>query len=121
MRLNYAPRRAYRTYPWTSGHAAIACYQKRNSGGYAEEDPALLQITEKLGLPPLGDQCWARSPLVYLVEAADDICYALIDLEDGLEMELLRYSEVEDLLLGLVGDDLPETYRLLGPQDSTRR
>src|SRR5690554_7387098 len=36
-------------------------------------------------------------------------------------MELLRYSEVEDLLLGLVGDDLPETYRLLGPQDSTRR
>src|SRR5690606_10464033 len=83
-------------------------YKKHKFGCYQAEYPALLQITEKLGLPPLGDQCWARSPLVYLVEAADDICYALIDLEDGLEMELLRYSEVEDLLLGLVGDDLQQ-------------
>lgn len=55
------------------------------------------------------------------MEAADDICYALIDLEDGLEMDLLEYREVESLLLGLVGDDLPETYRLLGPSDSQRR
>ena len=55
------------------------------------------------------------------MEAADDICYALIDLEDGLEMELLEYTEVESLLLDLVGDDLPETYRQLGPQDSRRR
>ncbi|EGH29550.1 deoxyguanosinetriphosphate triphosphohydrolase-like protein, partial [Pseudomonas syringae pv. japonica str. M301072] len=62
-----------------------------------------------------------RHPLVYLMEAADDICYALIDLEDGLEMDLLNYAEVESLLLGLVGDDLPETYRQLGPGDSRRR
>lgn len=55
------------------------------------------------------------------MEAADDICYALIDLEDGLEMDLLQYSEVEALLLDLVGDDLPETYRQLGPNDSRRR
>ncbi|KAF5293155.1 hypothetical protein FQR65_LT20155 [Abscondita terminalis] len=60
-------------------------------------------------------------PTVYLMEAADDICYALIDLEDGLEMELLDYPEVESLLLNLVGDDLPETYRLLGTGDSRRR
>lgn len=50
------------------------------------------------------------------MEAADDICYALIDLEDGLEMDLLDYAEVEALLLGLVGDDLPETYRQLAPR-----
>ena len=49
----------------------------------------LEQIARKLGLPQLEDQRWARHPLVYLMEAADDICYALIDLEDGLEMELL--------------------------------
>lgn len=55
------------------------------------------------------------------MEAADDICYGLIDLEDGLEMELLDYAEVESLLLDLVGDDLPETYRQLGPKDSRRR
>lgn len=81
----------------------------------------LEQIAHKLGLPQLEEQRWARHPLVYLMEAADDICYALIDLEDGLEMELLEYAEVESLLLDLVGDDLPETYRQLGPQDSRRR
>ena len=36
-------------------------------------------------------------------------------------MDLLQYSEVEPLLLNLVGDDLHETYRLLGPNDSRRR
>ena len=36
-------------------------------------------------------------------------------------MDLLQYSEVESLLLNLVGDDLPETYRLLGSNDSRRR
>ena len=83
--------------------------------------PILEQIAHKLGLPQLEEQRWARHPLVYLMEAADDICYALIDLEDGLEMELLEYAEVESLLLNLVGDDLPETYRQLGPEDSRRR
>ena len=121
MRLTYATLGAYLKYPWTSQHADDAGYKKHKFGCYQAEYPSLLQITDKLGLPLQSEQCWARSPLVYLVEAADDICYALIDLEDGLEMELLSYREVEELLLGLVGDDLPETYRLLGPQDSTRR
>lgn len=85
------------------------------------ELPLLEQITQKLGMPQLEDERWARHPLVYLMEAADDICYGLIDLEDGLEMELLDYAEVESLLLDLVGDDLPETYRQLGPKDSRRR
>lgn len=85
------------------------------------ELPLLEQITHKLGMPQVENERWARHPLVYLMEAADDICYGLIDLEDGLEMDLLNYAEVESLLLDLVGDDLPETYRQLGPRDSRRR
>ena len=96
-------------------------YKKHKFGCYQSELPLLEQIASKLGLPQLEEQRWARHPLVYLMEAADDICYGLIDLEDGLEMELLDYAEVESLLLDLVGDDLPETYRQLGPQDSRRR
>ncbi|HIZ50008.1 MAG TPA: deoxyguanosinetriphosphate triphosphohydrolase [Candidatus Pseudomonas excrementavium] len=121
MRLTYATLGAYLKYPWTSQHADSHGYKKHKFGCYQAEYPRLVQITDKLGLPLQSDQCWARSPLVYLVEAADDICYALIDLEDGMEMELLSYSEVERLLLDLVGDDLPKTYRQLGPRDSTRR
>jgi dGTPase len=121
MRLTYATLGAYLKYPWTARHADSQGYKKHKFGCYQAEFPLLEQIAGKLGLPMQADQCWARHPLVYLVEAADDICYGLIDLEDGMEMELLDYSEVEHLLLQLVGDDLPETYRQLGAQDSTRR
>src|SRR5690606_22235487 len=47
--------------------------------------------------------------------------YGLRHLEDVAERELLDYSEVEARLLGLVGNDVPETDRQLGPRDSRRR
>ena len=121
MRLTYATLGAYLKYPWTAQHANDLGYKKHKFGCYQAEFPLLQQIAGKLGLPALGPHRWARHPLVYLVEAADDICYGLIDLEDGLEMDLLAYAEVERVLLDLVGDDLPETYRQLGPNDSQRR
>ncbi|MCU1716550.1 deoxyguanosinetriphosphate triphosphohydrolase [Pseudomonas sp. 5P_3.1_Bac2] len=120
-RLTYATLGSYLKYPWTARHAEALGYKKHKFGCYQSELPLLEQIANKLGLPQLDEQRWARHPLVYLMEAADDICYGLIDLEDGLEMELLEYSEVEALLLDLVGDDLPETYRQLGASDSKRR
>ncbi len=120
-RLTYATLGTYLKYPWSALHADALGYKKHKFGSYQSELPLLEQIASKLQLPQLGPQRWARHPLVYLMEAADDICYALIDLEDGLEMDLLEYREVEALLLDLVGDDLPETYRQLGPNDSRRR
>ncbi|WP_448131807.1 deoxyguanosinetriphosphate triphosphohydrolase [Stutzerimonas chloritidismutans] len=120
-RLTYATLGTYLKYPWTSRHAEALGYKKHKFGCYQNEQPLLEQIAQKLNLPNVAEQRWARHPLVYLMEAADDICYGLIDLEDGLEMELLEYSEVEALLLALVGDDIPETYRQLGPRDSRRR
>ena len=121
MRLTYATLGAFCKYPWSSKYANAEGYKKHKFGSYQNELPLLEQITSKLGIPRLDDERWARHPLVYLVEAADDICYGLIDLEDGIEMDLLDYAEVEALLLNLVGDDLPETYRQLGPKDSRRR
>ena len=121
MRLTYATLGAFCKYPWSSKYANAEGYKKHKFGSYQNELPLLEQITSKLGIPKLDDERWARHPLVYLVEAADDICYGLIDLEDGIEMDLLDYAEVEALLLNLVGDDLPETYRQLGPKDSRRR
>lgn len=121
MRLTYATLGAFSKYPWSSRYANAEGYKKHKFGSYQNELPLLETIAMKLGIPKLADERWARHPLVYLVEAADDICYGLIDLEDGIEMNLLEYEEVEALLLDLVGDDLPETYRQLGPNDSRRR
>ncbi|MCK9237612.1 MAG: deoxyguanosinetriphosphate triphosphohydrolase [Thiopseudomonas sp.] len=121
MRLTYATMGAFLKYPWTAQQISQTGNKAQKFGCYQSELAILESIAEKLGLPQLGPQRWARHPLVYLVEAADDICYGLIDLEDGIEMNLLDYSEVEELLLNLVGDDLPETYRQLGINDSRRR
>ncbi|WP_183165099.1 deoxyguanosinetriphosphate triphosphohydrolase [Azomonas macrocytogenes] len=120
-RLTYATLGAYLKYPWSSRHADAQGYKKHKFGCYQSELPILEQIATRLGLPQLEEQRWARPPLVYLMEAADDICYGLIDLEDGLEMDLLDYPEVESLLLNLVGDDLPATYRQLSRDSSRRR
>ena len=52
----------------------------------------------------LGEYRYCRHPLTYLLEAADDICYALIDLEDGISLNMLSYAEVEPVFLNLLGD-----------------
>jgi dGTPase len=58
---------------------------------------------------------------VYLLEAADDICYGLIDLEDGIELGLLRYSEVEQLLQPLFAERWEQVTVDLEKADNDRR
>lgn len=48
---------------------------------------------------------YARHPLVYLVEAADDICYEVMDLEDAHKLQLLSYDEVRQLMLAFFDDE----------------
>ena len=48
---------------------------------------------------------YARHPLIYLVEAADDICYEIMDLEDAHKLKILTYQETEDLLLGFFDEE----------------
>ena len=118
--LTYSTLASIVKYPYSS---IFSDPKKQKFGFFDSEKADFNKIAAELGIPrlPGNPDRYARHPLVYLVEAADDICYALIDLEDGLEMELLEYAEVESLLLNLVGDDLPETFRQLGPLDSRRR
>lgn len=119
MRLTYATLGAFLKYPWHSG------YQDPNKGEkfgvYQAELSFLHQIAEEVGLIEIESNRYCRHPLVYLMEAADDICYAIIDLEDGVEMNLLQYGEVEGLLLGLIGDDVPEEYLDTTSEDPPRR
>ena len=54
---------------------------------------------------PEGSTCYARHPLVYIGEAADDICYEVMDLEDAHKLKILSTREVLDLLLAYFDDD----------------
>ena len=59
------------------------------------------EVAGQLGLEPAQPDAWSRHPLAYLVEAADDICYRIIDVEDAFRLQQLRFEDVRDLLLPL--------------------
>ena len=63
------------------------------------------RIATELGLIQLGPDRYARHPLVYLVEAADDICYQIMDIEDGHKLKLLSTEETIEFLTGLFNDE----------------
>jgi len=75
-------------------------------GFFQSEQQGFEKIAAELGLIKVQDDplVYKRHPLVYLVEAADDICYNIIDLEDAQRLKILSYQEVEDLLLPLCND-----------------
>ena len=122
MKLTYATLGTFLKYPWTATYASSPSNTK--SAGkfscYQTELHLLQEVAEALGLVQLDTQRWCRHPLVYLVEAADDLCYALLDLEDGLEMDILAYQEVEALLLQIAGGE-PEGYQQLASASNRRR
>ena len=108
MRLTYATLGAYLKYPWLSktieSQGNTPASQRAKFGCYQAEKDILQQIAEQLGLIQLGEYHYCRHPLTYLLEAADDICYALIDLEDGIILNMLSYEEVEPIFLSLLGE-----------------
>jgi len=119
MRLTYATLGAFLKYPWHSDYQDPTKGEK--FGVYQSEQKFFHKIANELGLIEVAENRYCRHPLVYLMEASDDICYAIIDLEDGVEMNLLEYKEVEQLLLDLIGDDVPQDYFETTDEDPARR
>ncbi|MGY4879637.1 deoxyguanosinetriphosphate triphosphohydrolase [Vreelandella aquamarina] len=105
MRMTAATLGTLLKYPWSVAHRT----QDGKFGAYQSELAILREVAESLGLLSQGEDRWCRHPLAWLVEAADDICYALLDLEDGLEMGILHYSEVSDILQHIAGE-VPAEY-----------
>lgn len=119
MRLTHATLGTFLKYPWTV--TEVAAGRAHKFGCYQSELPLLREIADSLGLLEVSSDRWCRHPLVYLVEAADDICYGLIDLEDGVELGLLRYQEVEDLLQPLLASQWDRVAEDLANEDGARR
>lgn len=110
--LTYATLASIAKYPCASiaGHDKTNIYTKKY-GFFQAEQSGFKKIADEMGLIKVSDEplVYKRHPLVYLVEAADDICYNIIDLEDAHRLKILTYQEVENLLLPLCNDvKLPE-------------
>ncbi len=91
------------TYPTL---ASIIKYPRSSKGvkkfGYFQQDEdTFLSIMQTLGIPIIDSatETYARHPLVYLVEAADDICYQAMDVEDAYRLGILTYDETRHLFM----------------------
>lgn len=120
LRLSYATLAAFTKYPRSSSRLFGPNKPKRTSAkkfGYFQSELSYYQeVAEACDLPLLkdvdGQKAYARHPLSFLVEAADNICYRIIDLEDGYKLRYLSFKEIEELLLPLI-ENASDTERAL--------
>ncbi len=71
--------------------------------GYFESEKEIFEtVATQLGLTKINDHSWNRHPLAFLVEAADDICYGIIDLEDGCRLGLVSIEEAVELMAAIL-------------------
>ena len=100
LRLTDATLGALVKYPWTADDPRAAATGKFNV--YASERDLFAGVWERLGLAP-----GARHPLSLLTEAADDICYRVIDMEDAVALGLLDGERVRNAFNNLLPTALP--------------
>jgi len=100
LRLTYSTLGTLIKYPWLSTDAA----DKGKFSCYLTELGTLQKLASELGLISVGENHWCRHPLAYLMEAADDICYAILDLEDAMELKILSFERIKPILQKLCGD-----------------
>ncbi|MCF0219694.1 MAG: dNTP triphosphohydrolase [Muribaculaceae bacterium] len=104
--MTYATLASVVKYPYESTLAGV----KGKFGFFSSEKDTFVRVATELGLRRLSAPGkplrYARHPLVYIVEAADDICYEVMDLEDAHKLGLLTTAEVSDLLLAFFPPDI---------------
>lgn len=95
--LTYTTLASIVKYPYSSSDIT----DKKKFGFFISEKENFKKIADKLGLIRLSDErmVYARHPFVWLVEAADDICYQIMDIEDAYKLKILSTDFTKDLLL----------------------
>ncbi|MGM0613895.1 MAG: deoxyguanosinetriphosphate triphosphohydrolase [Bacteroidota bacterium] len=102
--LTYATLGTFSKYPCASrlqntkvkGHTSL-----KKFGYFKSEEEIFAEVASELGLfsnDAVSGNNWKRHPLAFLMEAADNICYRIIDLEDGYKLGYISLKEMEELL-----------------------
>ena len=114
--MTYSTLASIVKYPYASSAAS----KKGKFGFFCSEKELYQRIADELGVfcisQPGEALRYVRHPLVYLVEAADDICYEIMDLEDAYKLKILSYEEVSSLLLDFF-DETTKNYILRRIED----
>ena len=110
LRLSYATLGAFTKYPKESLPKKPTKNIADKKYGFFQSDVAFFkEVAEELGMIPNktgADVGYERHPLAFLVEAADDICYTIIDFEDGINLGLVSEDYALEYLIKLVKDTI---------------
>lgn len=106
LQLSYATLAAFTKYPRPSliFERDIDRRSQKKFGFFSDQREDFNHLAEVLGIGKANSDCWLRHPLAFLVEAADDICYSIIDLEDGCTLGLVSIEQTIALLGKILGD-----------------
>ena len=103
--MTYSTTASIVKYP----HASSAAGKKGKFGFFQSEQATYQRLAEEMGIRRLSAEGeplrYARHPLVYLVEAADDICYEIMDLEDAHKLKIVSFDETAELMLGFFDEE----------------
>lgn len=118
LNLTYATLAAVTKYPRESliknQNKSLQNKAYRKYGFFQAEKNIFKEVAAAAGLDSITSEkasWWCRHPLTFLVEAADDICYRVMDLEDGFRLGLISFKESEELLRPLVSKQSLKDYR----------
>ncbi len=110
LRLSYATLGAFMKYPKESKPVRPSRHIADKKYGFFQADKAAFEeVASELSLKARhhgSHKAYARHPLTYLVEAADDICYTIIDFEDGINLGLIPEEYALEYLIRLVKDSI---------------
>ncbi|MDV7338330.1 dNTP triphosphohydrolase [Terasakiella sp. A23] len=96
FQMSHATLGAFTKYPGDATENSVKAIEGKKAGFCQSEKDLFAEVANNLGLIKRGsDTLWCRHPLAYLMEAADDICYRVADLEDGVTMDCVSFKDVE--------------------------
>ena len=106
--MTYSTLASIVKYPFASEAAG----KKGKFGFFGSEQAYYERIADEMGIIRLSSPgeplVCVRHPLVYLVEAADDICYEIMDIEDAHKLKIISFDETKELLLGFFDDNVKD-------------
>ena len=122
LRLSYATLGAFIKYPKESiPKKPTKHIADKKFGFFQSEKNVFSDVALDLGLKSrdIKNNSFSRHPLAFLVEAADDICYTIIDFEDGINLGLIEEEFALEYLINLVRDTIntEKYYQLKTKQD----
>lgn len=113
LQLTCATLAAFSKYPtnsnWGGEKKSYVGKSASKHGFFIDDQDLFAEVMETVGITKRdGKELWLRHPLAFLVEAADNICYHLIDFEDGFLLDKITFEEVKELLRPLA--EMEETF-----------